>query len=223
MNEFLQTALTFPTVVYSVLLSVCVVYWLIAMTGLVDSDAADALFGADGGPGEVSGAAAMLSKFGLAGVPVMVVLTTLSFAAWLGTYFAHLLVLQHLPDSLRLLAGAGTLLAALVPSVAATSILLRPLRRALVRLQPATAASLIGQAGTLITPTLASNYGQASFDDGGAGLILQVRYDEPNDFKRGDRIVLIEYLEGQHAYRVVSEQQFLGVGKPSTSQERLLK
>ncbi|HLM47211.1 MAG TPA: hypothetical protein VK458_25310, partial [Myxococcaceae bacterium] len=49
-----------------------------------------------------------------------------------------------------------------------------------------------------------------SFDDGGAGLVLQVRGEGP--LQRGDRIVLIEYLEGQNAYRVVSEQQFLSAG-----------
>ena len=38
MTEFLTTALTFPTLLYSILLAFCVVYWLLAATGLVDSD-----------------------------------------------------------------------------------------------------------------------------------------------------------------------------------------
>ena len=49
MNEFLVTALTFPTVVYGVLLAVCIVYWLLAATGLVDHHGPDALFHADTG------------------------------------------------------------------------------------------------------------------------------------------------------------------------------
>jgi hypothetical protein len=207
-NEFLQTALTFPTVVPSVLLGVSAVYWLLAATGLAGDDLD--VGGGDGDAGTASGAAAMLSRLGLGGVPVMVVLTVLSFTAWFGTYFVQLLVLRHLPEGLRALAGAGTLLVVLVPAVAATSFVLRPVRRWLARLRPSPDASLLGRSGVVITPTLASDYGQASVDDGGAGLILQVRYDEPHPLKRGDRVVLLEYLEGQNAYRVVSEHHFLG-------------
>lgn len=206
MNEFLQTALGFPTVVPGVVLAVCALYWLLAATGLVGDDLDFGEADADA----ASGAAAMLSRVGLGGVPVMVVLTTLAFAAWFGTYFVQLLVLRHLPEGVRALAGAGTLLAMLVPAVAATSLALRPVRRWAARLRPATDASLLGRTGVVVTPTLAADYGQASVDDGGAGLILQVRHDEPTPLKRGDRVVLIEYLEGQNAYRVVAEQQFLG-------------
>lgn len=206
MNEFLQTALGFPTVVPGVVLAACALYWLLAATGLAGDDLD---FGeADGST--LSGAAALLSRVGLGGVPVMVVLTTLAFAAWFGTYFVQLLVLRQLPEGVRTLAGAGTLLAVLVPAVAVTSLALRPVRRWAARLRPATDASLIGRTGVVVTPTLAADYGQASVDDGGAGLILQVRHDDPTPLKRGDRVVLIEYLEGQNAYRVVAEQQLLG-------------
>jgi hypothetical protein len=207
-NEFLQTALTFPTLVFSVLLGVCAVYWLLAASGLDNGDAIDGLLSGDADSGGAGAAAAMLAKLGLAGVPLMVVATTFSFMGWLGTYFAHLLGLGQLPDDVRTLGGAGTLLAMFVVAIAATSIVLRPVSRVMSKLRPAE-VSLIGQAGVVITPTLDSTYGRASFDNGGAGLILQVRYDDPHPLKRGDRIVLIEYLEEQHAYRVVAEQQFL--------------
>lgn len=207
-NAFLQTALTFPTVVYSVVLCVCALYWLLAATGLADMDAADSLAGGDGDVGEAGGAAAMLSKLGLSGVPVMVVVTVLGFLCWVAAYYAQLLVVARLPEGVRTLAGAGVLLAVPIPAVAATSVLLRPLRRALVRMRP-DEAPLLGRAATVITQTLTSEYGQASVDDGGAGLILHVRHEAPHPLQRGDRVVLIEYLEGQNAYRVVSEQQFL--------------
>jgi hypothetical protein len=199
-NEFLQTALSFPTVVYSVLLCVCGLYWLLAATGM----AGDA-FGDGGDAGDAGGA--VLAGMGLAGVPVMVVATVLSFTGWLGTYYLHLLVLQHLPDGVRVLAGAGALLGVLLPAVAATSLVLRPLRRVLTRLRAEPA--LLGRSAVVITPTLDAGYGQAAVDDGGAGLILQVRHEDSTPLHRGDRIVLIEYLEGQNAYRVVPEQQFL--------------
>jgi hypothetical protein len=208
-NEFLQTALTFPTLVYSVLLAVSAAYWLLAATGLGDGDAIDALTGGDGDVGEPGAVAAMLSWLGLAGVPLMVVVTTLGFLAWVGTYFVQLLVLADLPESVRTIAGIGTMVAMLIPAIGATSVVLRPVARGLAKLAPREDSSLVGQAGVVVTPTLTSDYGQASVDDGGAGLILQVRHDDPNALRRGDRVVLVEYLEGQNAWLVVSEQQFL--------------
>jgi hypothetical protein len=208
-NEFLQTALTFPTVAYSILLAVCAVYWLLAATGLADGDALDAM-GGEGDAGEAGAAAAMLSRLGLPGVPLMVVLTTLSFVAWVGTYFVHLLVLRNLPDGVRTSAGVGTLVGMLIPALAVTSLALRPVSRMMVKLRPATDASLLGKAGVIVTPTLTADAGQAAVDDGGAGLILQVRHGDPGALARGDRVVLIEYLEGENAYLVVSEPKFLG-------------
>ena len=208
MNEFLQTALSFPTVVYSMLLAVITLYWVLAATGLADGDSVDAMVG-DGDAADAGAAAAMLSWLGLRGVPITLVATTLVFTAWLGSYFVHLLVLRHLPDDVGALAGIGTLLGVLAPAVAVTSVALRPVRRVLGKLRPVE-HSLLGSSAVVVTPTLSGDYGQAAVDDGGAGLILQVRHDDPNPLQRGDRIVLIEYIEAQNAYRVVSEQQFLG-------------
>lgn len=199
MNHFLQTALTFPTVVYSVLLAACAACWLLAATGLVDGDAP-----ADGG------GAGVLGWLGVAGVPVLLVTTVFALAAWLATYFAQLLVLRHLPEGAGTLAGAATMLGALAPAAAATSLVLRPVGRMMARLRPPADAALIGRSGIVVTATLDAEYGQASFDDGGAGLVLQVRHDPPHALRRGDRVVLIEYIEGQNAYRVVPEQHFIG-------------
>ena len=41
MSDFLQTCLTFPTLLYSIVLAFCAIYWLLASTGLVDTDAID--------------------------------------------------------------------------------------------------------------------------------------------------------------------------------------
>lgn len=211
MNAFLQTALTFPTLAYSIVLAVCVMYWLLAATGLVDADGPDHLLGSGGDgadDGDASGVAAMLSKLGLSGVPVMIVLTVLAFVGWLGAYFAQLLLLQHLPDSLRWVAGLGVAVVMLVPGVFVTSMLLRPLSRALLRLRPPVEPSILGRTAVVSTPSVDAGYGQATMDDGGAGLVLQIRDVESGRFKRGDRVVLIEYLGDKHAYRVMSEEQF---------------
>jgi hypothetical protein len=211
MTEFLTTALGFPTVVYSVLLTVCTIYWLLAATGLVEVDALDGLLGGDGDSPDGSGAAAMLAKLGLPGVPVMIVLTVLGLVGWLGTYFVQLLVLGHLPDLLRIIAGIAVAVLMLVPGLFATSLLLRPVSRLLLKLRPPREPSLLGRTGVVSTPEVTSTHGIATVDDGGAGLHLQVRHDDPTLLKRGDRVVLIEFIDAQHAYRVIPEQQFLSL------------
>ncbi len=209
MIDFLKTALTFPTLLYSIVLAVCVAYWLLAATGLIDTDGPDGLLGGDGDTGgEASGIAAMIARLGLSGVPVMIVLTVLAFLGWLGTYFVHLLLLQHLPDLLRVLVGLAAAVVMLVPGAIVASLLLRPLSRLLLRLRPPAEPSILGRTAIVSTPSVDTHYGQATVDDGGAGLVLQIRDDQPVRFKRGDRVVLIEYLGARHAYRVVSEEQF---------------
>lgn len=212
MNQFLATALSLPTLLYSIVLAVCTVYWLLAATGMVDADGPDGLLAGDGHghghDGDASGMAAMLARLGISGVPVMIVLTVLAFVGWIGTYFLQLLVLQHLPGVLRILVGLASAALMLVPGALLTSLLLRPLSRLLLRLRPPADRTILGRVAVVSTPSVDAGYGQATVDDGGAGLVLQVRHDHPERFKRGDRVVLIEYLDGQHAYRVVSEEQF---------------
>ncbi len=213
MIDFLQTSLTFPTLAYSVLLAFCVVYWLLAMTGLLDIDALDGLLLTDGDvsaadSGDSTVTAGVLAKLGLGGVPIMIVLTVLSFIGWLVTYFVHLLVLRHLPDGLRILAGVATLLGALVPGVLLTSLLLRPVARMMAKLKPAAAASILGRVGTVISPVVDAQGGRAEFDDGGAGLILQVRASPTVTFQRGDRVVLLSHDAQANTHAVISEKEF---------------
>ena len=209
MTEFLNTVLTFPTLVYSVLLAFCTVYWLLAATGIVDFDAVDGWLTTDGDTAEPNVVAGMVARLGLSGVPMMLVLTVLSFFGWLITYFAHLFLLQHLPDGLRWIAGAGTLIVALLPGALVTSLLLRPLAAVIARLRPPVPPSVLGRAGAVISPYADADTGRAQFDDGGAGLILQVRAPPGVTFNRGERVVLLSFDEQRDSYAVIAESEFL--------------
>jgi hypothetical protein len=208
MTQFLATALTFPTLVYSILLAFCVVYWLIAATGAIDTDAIDGLLATDGDSSEPSTAAGMLAKLGLSGVPLMLVLTVLAFTGWVLTYFVHLLLLRHLPDALRLIAGVGTVVVALLPGIVITSLLLRPVAKLVNRLRPPEPPTLLGRTGTVISPYVDAQNGRAEIADGGAGLILQVRAQPGLRLSRGDRVVLIEHAPADNSYVVIAESTF---------------
>lgn len=76
------------------------------------------------------------------------------------------------------------------------------------RYEPVTQRPLLGRYAEVRSPEITQSHGTAWVDDGGAGLILQVRADVSGRFVRGDRVVLIEYLEEQNAYRVISGGEF---------------
>ncbi|MCR6663993.1 MAG: hypothetical protein NVV60_12800 [Luteimonas sp.] len=207
MDVFLSTSLSFPTLVYSVLLAVCLVYWLLAATGLVDIDLDGLGIDVDMDSGGVAG---IFGRLGLTGLPTMIVVTLLSFFGWILTYFVHLLVLSHLFGPLRWLLGAGVGLLALVPAILATAAVLRPVRRALIRMRPFPETSLLGRVVIVRTPDVNTTAGMGELDDGGAGLILQIRSDGTAVPVRGDRVVLIAHDTHDNTWRVVPERDYHG-------------
>jgi hypothetical protein len=212
MELFLLSALAFPTVLFSFALCLAILYWLIAALGILEVDVLDGDFGPDGEGLELEGLAGLLLRLGLGGVPVTLVLTLLVFFAWFASYFVELLLLRHLPLGwLRYPLGLAVAAAALLPAVPLTGLLCRPLRRLFRKVEAPTTRSLLGQVVQVRSATVTQGFGEADLDDHGAGLILRIRADQGLGFKRGDRVVLLEYLEGEHAYRVVSEDEFKGL------------
>ncbi|WP_445940721.1 hypothetical protein [Pseudomonas sp.] len=214
MDIFLQNALAFPTLFFSFLLSLMMVYWLFAALGAVEIDVLDiegdsALEG-DGLQAE--GLAGLLLKLGLGGVPIAIVLTLLAMFSWVISYLVESLLLNYLPLGwlrypLGLVVAVGVLFVA-VPPVAA---LCRPLRKLFLKFEAPTSRSFLGQTAVVRSSRVTLSHGEATLEDGGAGLILKVRADELMGFKRGDQVVLLEYLEAENAYRVLSVEEFEGI------------
>ena len=201
MTLFLTTSLGYPTLAWSIVLGGLLLFWLVAAVGILGLDALDI----DLGDGEAGG---MISRLGLDGLPSLLVLSVLAFFAWVITYFVQLFFLGPLPNLLRY--GLGTLVLVLspIPAILLTAFVLRPLRRFVLRLRPAPQASLVGKVAVVRTPTVDAHQGMADLDDGGAGLILQVRQDDDVAIARGDRVVLLEHDAAANTYLVISESQF---------------
>lgn len=209
MLTFLAVALTFPTVLFGMLLGVAMLYWLLAATGLVQIDLLDGLFegGGESFAGEPGGLTGPLMRFGLGGVPLTLALTVLLLFAWLLSYFGTVLLLEgSVIETLTLDWGTRwiILVVALLGALPLTALSLRPARRFFARLQPVPQASLIGRTGVVRSPELTDTHGLVQVEDGGAGLVLQAR-DAGGRFRRGDRVMLVEYLEHLNAYRVAAE------------------
>ena len=213
MEGFLQTALSFPTVLFSFLLILAIIYWGIVALGMVEIDVLD--LDAESvvdGAGQAEGLAALLAKLKLNGVPVTLVLTLLSFFAWFLCYFVQLWLLSALPLGwLRYPLGAVVAVGALFLAAPLAATLCRPLRPLFRKLESTSSKSVLGQVAVVRSGRVTLQHGEALLEDGGAGLILKVRAEENKGFKRGDRVVLLEYLEAEHAYRVVTEEEFRGI------------
>src|SRR5690606_10199166 len=99
---------------------------------------------------------------------------------------------------------AGVVLAAFFIATPFTALLLAPLRRLFAKTVAPDSVSFLNPVAIVGTPEVTLQHGQAMLDDGGAGLILQVRA-EAGQFRRGDRVVLVDYVDAQNAYRVIAD------------------
>ena len=201
MTLFLTTSLGYPTLAWSIALGGLLLFWLVAAIGIVGLDALDI----DLGDADAGG---MISRLGLDGLPSLLVLSVLAFFAWAITYFIHLFLLGPLPNLLRYGLGTLVLLLSPVPAILLTAFVLRPLRRLVLRLRPAPQASLVGKLAVVRTPTVDAHQGMADLDDGGAGLILQVRHDGAATITRGDRVMLLEHDARSNTWQVLAERDY---------------
>jgi len=221
MNPFYQNIASFPTVIFSFLLTIVILYWVVAVLGLVDMDVLDFdIPEADSGleasantelttPDVLAG---LMLKLGLYGVPVTIIISFISLIGWLCCYYLVYFLLGFIPEGVfRYLAGIPILLVSLFVSVMVTAVLIKPLRPFFKKAQQHTEKLVLGQVATVRTSKVNSGFGEATLEDGGAGLILKVRATGDEEFKRGDRVVLLEYVKDENTYRVISEQEFGGL------------
>lgn len=201
MDRFLDIALSFPTLILSVLLLLAVAYWLLGLLGLFDFEVLD--LPDEGGSLEASGAlSALMIRFGLGGLPFALIYTAVVFFAWITCYFLVYLWPSALDSSL-LRIGAGVVLTPLLLFLALpfAGLALQPFRGLFARVEGRSAEGLLGETVVIRSAQVDERRGTAAYDDGGAGLILQVRA-EAGQFQRGDPALVVEYLKRDNAYRV---------------------
>lgn len=209
MSSLFAALTSFPAVVYTVLLGVVLVYWLLAIIGLVDFEAgadmdigADAADAGDGGPEGLSGLAAWLVAFGLNGVPFSIVVSLLALVGWFLTGMASLTLLPLVPDALRWAAGAGVLLAAAALSIVIAAQLVRPMRGLFVTHRAISNAALVGQVCKVLTGVVDERQGRAEVAQRGAGINIRVWAPAPNSLRRGDAALITEYDPARQRYRI---------------------
>ncbi|WIV87978.1 OB-fold-containig protein [Proteus appendicitidis] len=207
MNLFFQNSLAFPSIIFSGLLIIISFYWLCAAFGLLDID----LFNIDSELDvDATGFAGWLTKLGLAGIPVTIILTIFILIGWFISYFTNYWIISAIETGfIHYLAGFVALIIISFISLNLTAVCLKPVRKKLVsRNKPKSVHQLVGKLAIVRSANVTENKGEAVLEDGGAGLILQIRAPEQENIKRGDSVVIISYDALTHSYQVVTEDEF---------------
>ncbi len=220
MDPFYQNISSFPTVFFTFFLLIVVLYWLVAVLGLVDLDILDFdIPDADGsldinpdtGLTNANVLAGVMLRFGLYGVPVTIILSFIALFGWFLCYYLVHFLFGFIPDGfISFLVGIPILLVSLYVSVMITATVIKPLRPLFKKSSQDTLKRVLGQTAIVRTSRVDNNFGEALLEDGGAGLILKVRTIEGTTFQKGDRVVLLEHDKQKNVYRVISEAEFNG-------------
>ncbi len=206
MDGFYSIVTSFPTVIFSVFLIVSVFYWLISFLGVIDIDVLDTDI-SDGDVG-VNGVAGLAMKLGLNGVPLPIIVSLISTTGWLFSYYIVYFGFPFVPDFFEPFVGIAVFIAALYAAIIVTAQVIKPLRKLFKLADQHIEKTIVGQVGIVRTGRVDKKFGEARVEDGGAGLLVKVRSYKDEVFERGDRIVLLEYVESKNIYKVVSESDF---------------
>lgn len=226
MGEILRVLIAFPAAPFTVITLLAVMYWLFVIIGAIDMDAiggaakgaiegaAGAAKGAfegvagaskgaaeglhDGGLDDVGDAdAGFLSFLRLKHAPVTIVI---SLFAIFGVLISGLYGLTFGIPSFVM--GIPVFFGSVLISYLMTALAIRPIAPLFKSRPAAKTLDFVGKIATVSTGRVTDRFGQATLEDGGAGLILEVRGEATNSLKRGDRVVLVHWDAEKEVFEV---------------------
>lgn len=202
MSTFIDVMLSFPTILYTVLLIVVILFWSSAIFGLADIDILDADIDVDTETSS-SALASWLTKFKLDGIPFTITLSLIILFSWILSFIGVYFIYPYLsPVWVQAAIGFWLLILAPILSTMIVSPMLQPIRPLFKKQVAQNAESLIGKVAIVRSGKVTADFGEGTLDDGAAGLILRIRQAEPNDIERGHRVVLQAYDANDHSYTI---------------------
>lgn len=217
LSQFVSVITSYPTVVFSVLLGIAVLYWICASLGLLNihlGDLTDHHHGMDHGhgadqPGNAEGMAGLLAKLGLNGVPLTLIIAIIAAVGWMLSFYISGLAKPLLPIGLAWVGNSVILLLSLYLATWAAAFLIRPLRPLFKKAQASGQKILTGRTATVRSLRVDSQFGEAELIEGGASIIVKVRTLDGLTFARGEKVVLLESMAQGQYYTVISEAEFI--------------
>lgn len=204
MTELMHAALNWPTLPATVLVAICVLYWLFVIVGVLDFDILD--FDLDF---DVSADGPSVLDFGFIGlrflnigeVPVMVWLSVFSLSMWmLSINFDAKVEINGFMDYLPLL------LRNLGISLVVTKLITQPFKGYFQFTPPNQIETLLGKSCRVTSSMVNEKFGQAELETEGAPLKLHIRAEEET-IQKGDLVRLTDYNKETQVFYVVKINQ----------------
>ncbi|NSY34160.1 DUF1449 domain-containing protein [Pseudoalteromonas sp. JC28] len=200
--EFLNTAFTFPTVIFSTLLLIVLLFWLIALLGFADIDILE-------GDVDIEAEGASSGSFwevAFGGVPVSISLSLIIALGWIISIYVQQFFAYLLGNGIfYYLMGTVFMLASLIAALPLTAVIVRPLRRFFESQETTSKQALVGLECVIATSRVSNTFGQARVYIQGTDQLIEVRSDEDNTFTLGDSALLIEHDTLTHSYTIVAK------------------
>ncbi|MBZ5488104.1 hypothetical protein HW452_11275 [Halomonas aquamarina] len=202
MQPIVSTAIQFPTIIFTFLLALLALYWLLVLIRIAPLE----LFEHDSLRDDHMGST--LVSLGFAGVPATLALTFLVLIAGALSLATELFILRWLPlGMLRVPVGVLVVWLAFAIASPIAAMICHSLHRGLHRYPPFTRRCLLG-ATVIVAESEGDDIAMATIDK------------EPNSHVRlhckagdcpqeGERRVLVKYLADEGAYRSVTEQAYM--------------
>lgn len=203
MELLIETALSFPLVILTALLSLALLYWLLVAVGLAPIE----LFEHDSLRNDHL--AGTLLSLGFGGIPVSVALTVLLFFSTLVGFAFELLLLRQIPLGIwRLPLGLVVLWAAVVLATPPSIMACRALQRRFHQVRGICPRALLGQTVIVQGPEDDTDHCQARLAED-PEIVVTLHSKCPPRSAKGERRVLVKYLAHEDSYRSVFEAEYL--------------
>lgn len=185
MSAFLAGVLSFPTVVFTVLLLVFLLYSIATMFGAFEFEWLDSIVGTESIEGGAEGGF-------FAGVPIAAGVGVSSVFAWLISFTAT----KFLPDVTLVNVAVG--LVAAIVGLTLGALAVRPLRPLFLTAEGPHRKQLVGKICTIRSLRVDAHSGTAEVGD----LVAEVRCFHENDLTLGSKAIVYEYDPESGSYHV---------------------
>lgn len=207
MEVFIQTATSFPTVVFSALLLLMLLYWAIVIAGGLDVDALDGSEGASGAleaaEGGVKGGLDVLNWLTKKRLPMSVSASLVILAGWATSYLGTRVLLVApkgvVPEGMAAWGvGAGAFAVGWIFSSAVAS----PLGPLFETHRADENRDLVGKSCRIQTGGVTADFGAAVVLDGASSDVIQVRFRGNGSLSRGDEALIVNYDADTNTFSV---------------------
>jgi hypothetical protein len=194
MATFLAAILAFPTVVFTVMVGLFLLYAIATLVGALDIHWLDGVLGIDHAPDSVLEGA--LNLLGVAGIPLTIFGGVSSVFAWLTSIAAA----KFLPDSM--VVSAAILVGSGIAGLVLGGLAVRPMRGIFTTPVGASRKQIVGKICTVRSLRVNENSGTAEVNDGGAGFIAEIRCFRENQLTLGSKAIVYDYDHQNDLYHV---------------------